>query len=353
MDPRPRLSFDTSPIGPDGTLTPCTAGELPPLRASVRHDQVFIDPIAALPDGVQACSTPTVVVQAFESQCMESTSVDSSFGSSISIVPGASSSQNDGTITLAVAASSQVVLPRDESKNEPERPLDATAFSGVIHLIRVGPQTQSPEATGFAVTYHGPLRGLAKSMERLAVVTRDALNHSSLEPGRYVLGSIHSSRGPNGSVGIAAIAVPQFHVGIGPSYTLDHSPYGMPMLLNRELSTNGSTGSQLAPIVSTTGVHLPPTFESLHTAAIQHDRLDAQQDNNCSTSALAFNISVVLHPRRTNATSQATSHVGIVPGSFEVLRASVLGLECRQATVLQARVLGGVHQPSDSVALEV
>ena len=116
VDPRPRdasASLDAS----DSTSA-CSSRHLPPLRASVRFDQVFVEPLSppSRPGGVAPCSAPTVIVQAFETQCLEQFRIDASFGSSVAVVTrSASADGGDEGATVAIAAASQVVLPSDSA----------------------------------------------------------------------------------------------------------------------------------------------------------------------------------------------------------------------------------------------
>lgn len=133
---------------------------------------MFIDPLAPLPEGVQACDDRRVVVQAFESQCMEETSVDSSFGAGIAAV-GRPNTDGQGSVVVAIAASSQTTLPTDDPNDPRSRLLNSSAYRGIVHLVQFGAlsdetSTEVNGTRGTAARYEGSLGGLAETMETAA-----------------------------------------------------------------------------------------------------------------------------------------------------------------------------------------
>lgn len=159
---------------------------------------------------------------------------------------------------------------------------------------------------------------------------------------------------------LAALAAPHYYLSDGPSYTLDHQPFGMPIYASRGLGLNASDARRLAPILATTEVRQNPKAVLLNSASVVADHAMAVSEANCSTPSTGFNISVALQTRTIGGSVEVDSYVGVELDSFEVIRARVLGLQCGRARILAARLAGDfeasptqVGPRSDRVALDI
>lgn len=144
-----------------------------------------MQPTGGVPDGSVACISPEVQLRATEAQCRESVTVDASFGSALSLVGDL---VGDGSTVLAIAAGSQVHLPRDMRTGKPSRSMDTDAVRGVVHLVHLTGSTATTAA------YGGGLLGLQDAFGSSARAAVAASQPAMQGYAGYYVGSISSKK---------------------------------------------------------------------------------------------------------------------------------------------------------------